>query len=103
MNTPSRVLGLVVVIAFCAPVQASGQQSSPDDLARRVAALERRNDDLEKRLRVLESRLNPASPAPAAEPRSGDWHSLAYWRRLKRGMSYEEVRSLLGEPDQVSG
>jgi outer membrane protein assembly factor BamE (lipoprotein component of BamABCDE complex) len=31
------------------------------------------------------------------------WKSLANWRSLKNGMSYDEVRSILGEPSKVDG
>ena len=44
-----------------------------------------------------------AEEADSAKNTDAKWAKLENWRRLKRNMSYEQVRNLLGEPEQVSG
>ncbi len=103
MTASVRTIGLVLAIAACGPRAALGQKASTEDLTRRVAILEQKNAELELRLQALEARLGPQVPATPTLPSSGDWRNLANWRQLKRGMSYREVRALLGEPDEISG
>lgn len=87
----TAIFRAALVAAFTAaavPTVAAGQKDvSPDSLLRRIAALERRVDELEALVRVAPSRAVPAS--------------LANWRRLRRGMKMDEVRKLLGEPESV--
>ena len=65
-------------------------------------SLEERVQDLERRVQQLESKEKaaPAVSAPARGGRDG-WRSQANWRMLKRGMSQDEVRRVLGEPHRV--
>jgi len=70
----------------------------------RIAQLEKEVQDLKHRLTQLES--SPAGSTArqkSAVASSGDWKILANWRSLKKGMSYEEVRAILGEPTRVQG
>jgi hypothetical protein len=83
------------------PAVAAGQDTSTVSLLRRIEVLERANADLERRVRELESIIksgpSPSQPIPA----STRWRDLANWRRLRMGMSMDEVRALLGEPERV--
>jgi hypothetical protein len=75
----------------------TGRTGSPS-FVHCIRALERRVEQLEKRLSS-----EKVSPAKAVE-RGGaaaDWRSKANWRRLKVGMTEDDVRSILGEPQKV--
>lgn len=70
----------------------------------RITQLEKEVQDLKHRLTQLEA--PPSSSTTRQKPvvaSSGDWKILANWRSLKKGMSYEEVRALLGEPARIQG
>lgn len=88
----------------CTRIDADGKPlptANPDDsralTEREVQALNavRR---LAKETREAKSQQEEAQQK--AEPNR--WRDLAQWRRLKRGMSSDEVRVLLGEPGKVS-
>lgn len=53
----------------------------------------------------INTRLDKLEGKPKSELGSpeGDWTSLENWRKLKIGMSERTVRTLLGEPDRISG
>jgi outer membrane protein assembly factor BamE (lipoprotein component of BamABCDE complex) len=70
------------------------QQTTIDRLERRIA-------DLEKRVAILEAKLQ--SPTPNANPYSEKWKDRTLWRRLQTDMSMDQVESLLGIPRKVSG
>ena len=103
MSPILRALFLVAVLSLCVPSAAVAQEPSGDDLRQRVAVLERKNAELELRVRDLEARLKPGTRETAVQSSAGDWRNVANWRRLKRGMKYDEVRELLGEPERISG
>jgi len=58
------------------------------------ASLQRRIMDLEKRVATLEQRLDEAS----AKDR---WKDPILWQRIKKGMTSDEIRKLLGKPTRV--
>lgn len=92
---------VVACIATSLPATAVGQSAPIDSLTRRIEVLERQNADLERRVHMLEARLNPQAPSvPAVQP-SANAKDLRNWRRLRKGMSMDEVRALLGEPERV--
>lgn len=69
----------------------------------RITQLEKEVQALKLRLTNLEAPQGGTStPSKQAAPGRG-WAVLANWRALKQGMSYEEARALLGEPERVSG
>jgi outer membrane protein assembly factor BamE (lipoprotein component of BamABCDE complex) len=101
----TRILRAAVVAVLAAsslPAVAAAQQASTDSLLHRIDLLERRTADLEQRVRELEAliRIEP-SPSPPVSA-SARWRDLQNWRRLRRGMSMDEVRVLLGEPERVN-
>jgi len=77
-----------------------GSMASDSD---RITQLEKEVQELKARLRVLET---PA-PKPIVNNKpttsTEGWKSLANWRSLKSGMSYDEVRAILGEPTRIAG
>jgi hypothetical protein len=100
----TAILRAALCVAFAVsstPTIAPGQVASTESLAPRIDLLERRVADLERRVRELEA-LIKVGPAPEQPiPDSRKWQDLANWRRLQRGMTMNEVRALLGEPERV--
>jgi hypothetical protein len=107
MKTSSFAVVFCVVTALSAPTVVPGQDTSTASLLRRVEQLEKTNANLERRVRELEAFLsrNPASAAASAPTtlNSNKSRELANWRRLKVGMSMEDVRQILGEPERIDG
>ena len=103
MSVSLRTALLATLAAACLPMAATAQSRSADSLLARIERLERRTAALEERLRQLEvsGKAEAAQSKPAVI--TGDARDVANWRRLTRGMSFDEVRTLLGEPDRVVG
>lgn len=101
MTAMLRAALFAALTATSLPAVAAGQATSSDSILRRVDFLERRVTDLERRVRDLEA---PIAAEPSRDRRvssSPDWRDLQNWRRLSRGMSMDEVRALLGDPQRV--
>ena len=92
---------LSVSVSFCIPAIADGQQAATDSLVHRINLLERTTTDLERRVRELEALLRTDPARAVSVSASANWRDVQNWRRLRRGMSMDEVRALLGEPEQV--
>jgi len=75
-----------------------GSMASDSD---RITQLEKEVHELKKRLTFLESPVNKAVIQKSTVTNDG-WKNLANWRSLKKGSSYDEVRTILGEPEKVS-
>ena len=73
--------------------------------AQRLSALEKEVQEIKLRLSKLESsnQLPADSKSTVATATSEGWKFQKSWRTLTTGMSPNEVRGLLGEPQQVKG
>lgn len=69
----------------------------------RISQLEKEVQDIKQRLVKLESLNGGSNTQQKVIVSSDGWKHLANWRTLKVGMSYDEVRALLGEPSRVNG
>jgi hypothetical protein len=69
----------------------------------RITQLEKDVLDLKQRLTKLESPQSSTSQQHRTIVSSEGWKSLSNWRSLKNGMSYDEVRSIIGEPTRIDG
>lgn len=105
MTAILRVALFSALVAVSVPAVAPAQRPSADSLLRRVDRLERRSADLEQRVRALEAVLEAVLKGEPSRdlsvltsPKSRD---LQNWRRLRNGMTMDEVRALLGEPERV--
>jgi len=90
-------VGLLALVVVC------GAHAQSAD---RTEQLEKEILDIKLRLSNLEAAQGKqaASPKPAQPVQSGDgWRALANWRALKSGMSSNDVRNVLGEPERVKG
>jgi hypothetical protein len=101
MTPMFRVALLAGLAASSVPAIAAGQEASADSLHHRIDLLERRTIDLEARVRELEAlfRAEPARRPPVAA--STKWRDVQNWRQLRMGMTMDQVRALLGEPERV--
>jgi hypothetical protein len=68
----------------------------------RITQLEKEVQELKNRLTTLESPVNKAIVKKSTVTSDG-WKNLANWRSLKKGMSFDEVRAILGEPGRIQG
>ena len=98
--THFRLLLVIALAVASFPSTAFGQAKSAADLLQQIDSLERRIEVLERRLAQLES-PSRAEPARDRTP-IGNARDIANWRKLRRGMSMQAVRELLGEPSKVS-
>ena len=93
------ILAIAVVGALALTASFSAMASDSD----RITRLEKEVQELKLRLANLEKpQANQAlnqRPTPSAE----GWKNLTSWRSLKKGMSYDDVRAILGEPARVRG
>jgi outer membrane protein assembly factor BamE (lipoprotein component of BamABCDE complex) len=101
MTAILRATLVAALIVTSSPAIAAGQQPSSDILVRRIDSLERKVANLEQRVRELEAlvKVEPSRERPVAK--TANWHDIANWRRLRRGMTPDQVRDLIGEPEKV--
>jgi hypothetical protein len=69
----------------------------------RITQLEKEVQELKLRLSKLEGPQTTTNQQQRTIVSGEGWKSLANWRSLKNGMSYDEVRSILGEPSRIDG
>jgi hypothetical protein len=96
-----RAVLLAALAVYSVPALASGQELSADSLLRRIDLLERKTADLERRVRELEGRVTVSPSRPPTVPASSQWRDIQNWRGLRFGMTMDQVRTLLGEPQRV--
>jgi len=105
VHSSIRVLSVVMVVV-CATISSAPSlghaQEAKRPLEQRVAQLERLVKELQQRLSELEARLaaSPAKTPRVANP--ADWSEKTAWRKLRKGMTMDEVTSLIGEAEKVS-
>jgi uncharacterized coiled-coil protein SlyX len=76
------------------------QSPATTDLEKRISSIEKRITILENQLSELRSELAKLKSQLKEQP-SKPTTEKQNWRRLTLGMSMSEVKSLLGEPDNV--
>jgi hypothetical protein len=97
----TRALLFVALTVICLPAVAEGQTASSDSLLRRIDVLDRRVADLERRIRELEAPTTVGAGRDFRVSTAPNWRDLQNWRQLRRGMTMDQVRALLGEPNRV--
>ena len=80
--------------------QVNAQSGATDE---RIRLLEAQIVQLNGRVSALEGMLNQAKASQQPIVTGEGWKSRANWRKLKMGMSEDEVRALLGEPERIDG
>ena len=92
------IVGIVMVFISCEP----GQSQVRDCVSVRLSRLESKIQKLEKRIAVLETpRSEIATRGKASKANLGGWRVRGNWRKLKKGMSENEVIKLLGNPEKI--
>jgi hypothetical protein len=100
----TRILRSLLIAALATlilPAVAAAQNASADSVLRRIEVLERTTLDLQSRVRELEALVKSEPSRDRPVQTSTKWRDLQNWRRLRRGMSMDEVRALLSEPERV--
>jgi hypothetical protein len=67
----------------------------------RVETLEQKILDLEQRIKDLERLLKLSASTEETPVKMGDCTNVQNWRKLKLGMTMDDIRLLLGEPHTV--
>ena len=78
-----------VLMLYCQPIMA--QDDEIVRLRQKISHLEKRIDELESPLAVYGEAKNIKGEGPG-------WQNKKNWRKLKAGMTREQVQSILGEP-----
>jgi len=86
---------VLMALVVCVPVQA--QTPEIDALQRRIKSLEREIARLKAGRPYLSGRLSRPGPNPTAT----GWRNPDNWCQLERGMSTQQVQTLLGAPTQT--
>jgi outer membrane protein assembly factor BamE (lipoprotein component of BamABCDE complex) len=96
----ARIMALSVIAALL-PLHA-GLNAAERTLQERVIELERQLRELRERVGELERRLQPQEVSPPPGPTAGgNWRDRRNWQTLQRGMTTDQVRALLGEPEYI--
>ena len=101
MITSNKLSSLLLKICLtgCAALVASTPSMAQD--SERIKQLEREVQDIKMRLANLEA------PGKSSDSQTivltDKYKNIANWRMLKKGMSFDEVRALLGEPFRING
>jgi hypothetical protein len=92
------------IITICLLFAFTSISSFASD-TQRLSALEKEVQELNLRLSKLESsnQVQGDSKAATATAKGDGWKHQKSWRTLSAGMSPNEVRNLLGDPQQVRG
>jgi len=69
----------------------------------RIDQLEKEIQGLKFRISKIESLLSNPSSAQKIVPSGEGWKHVANWRKLSTGMSFSDVKKILGEPHRVKG
>ena len=100
LNVFPRSILKVGAVAVLLLVAAFSSHASDSD---RITLLEKEVQELKQRLQRLESPQADTGKQHKPVASSDGWKSLTSWRLLKKGMSYDDVRAILGEPGRVRG
>ena len=65
--------------------------------------MEREVQELKQRISKLETLLSNTNEEQVLINSGDGWKSVSNWRKLATGMSYDEVRNILGEPHRIDG
>lgn len=88
-------LSVVGIVALTAAFSSFASDSD------RIVQLEKEVLELKLRLTNLEAPQKKSVINQRMAASNDGWKSLANWRSLKKGMSYDDVRGVLGEPATI--
>lgn len=114
---PLKMLFLTLSISLWLPISFptisfAANTPSIQEIQKQVAALTQAVLDLKKEVARLEEKVQRCQPQaesrtdyptmPSRETRASSSNNSS-WRALQTGMSSDQVRSILGEPERISG
>ena len=94
---------LILVLFGALTTLAHAQAPSGYLDAGRIEQLESEIRAIKQRLSKIESAQGGSTADPTLAATGSGWKSISSWRQLKTGMSPNEVRTILGEPNRVNG
>ena len=115
MNKGYISLILLSIVYFSSPCFGEVSQDEIIELRKNIQKLNERLSDQEKRIQRLERLQNLKSPPISlTSPQSEDslsqkktelllWHDPPAWRKVRRGMTHQQVIVILGNPTSISG
>jgi len=89
----------IIIGAVALTISLSSYPADSD----RITQLEKEVQELKVRISNLENPHSKTISSQKGVVTNDGWRSLANWRSLKNGMSYDEVRAILGEPFRIKG
>ena len=94
---------LMSILLICTTLGVSASESS-DGENTELNALKAQVESQNKRIKALEALVLPAAKAQqtAVTVDRFAWQKMSNWNRLKRGMSRQQVETILGQPTSVS-
>lgn len=94
---------LMSILLICTTLSVSANESS-DGENTELNALKAQVESQNKRIKALEALVLPAAKAQqtAVTVDRFAWQKMSNWNRLKRGMSRQQVVTILGQPTSVS-
>lgn len=101
------VIGLATTgMARSAPPSDSTMEARLRALEQRVSDIEQREADRERRAATIPAPAPTAAPAaePSAPPQTRaveHWRDPSSWSQLRRGMTWSQVKAILGVPGKV--
>ena len=104
MKSLNKML-LIMFMFYAIPRIAYADDAEIRDLQNRIEYLEKKVEAMDQTLTKMMAILN-ASPSVSRSQQSVTpdplkWRDKQNWRRLRSGMSKDEVTDLLGEPDRI--
>jgi len=98
----SLVIGILVVCGFLPPQAVPAQDKT---LEQRLSILESKTKELEKKVGELQKIINQPAQGTSQSPSlvtKEKWKNTENWRTgLKQGMTKQQVRELMGEPNKI--
>ena len=94
-------VSLALVLCLAAAIaMAAATSAQKETVEERVALLEKHVGDLQERVAKLEKQLTARLVSVGKDAREGK-NGVALWRALRKGMTKDEVKRLLGEPKDM--
>lgn len=102
MKPATKLLALFVCVSLFAlfsysKISVSAENDDIESLKQKITELEKRIKDLEAILKIYHA------PEKKESDETYGWLNNKSWRNLRKGMSEDEVKNLLGEPLKTVG
>ena len=95
MKNLFKISTLLITISLVSFIFPHSEQNNE------ITRLKTKITRLENRIQYLESLISDNSNKK--EVFTEKWKNKSNWRKLKRGMSFQEVREIFGEPRKIEG